>query len=80
MKYIIKLSKQFVVCLLAVMFCCCASTVTGQNDSPRVVKKGVAKVLYGTASFYSNKFNGRKTASGEIYSQAKLMYCRLAPG
>ncbi len=27
---------------------------------------------YGTASFYANKFEGRKTATGEIFSQNKL--------
>lgn len=27
---------------------------------------------YGTASFYHNKFNGRKTASGDLFSQKKL--------
>lgn len=72
--------RQFVVCLLAVMLCCCGFTVNGQNDTPKVAKKGVAKVLYGTASFYSNKFNGRKTASGEIYSQAKFTCaCNVLP-
>ena len=25
------------------------------------------KILYGTASYYSNNFNGKKTANGEIY-------------
>lgn len=30
------------------------------------------KVEYGTASFYSNKFVGRKTANGEIFSQKRL--------
>ena len=30
------------------------------------------KVEYGIASFYANKFNGRKTASGEVFSQKKL--------
>jgi rare lipoprotein A len=30
------------------------------------------KTLYGQASFYSNKFDGRKTASGEIFSQKKM--------
>lgn len=33
---------------------------------------GKAKIQYGVASFYSNKFNGRKTANGEIFSQQKL--------
>lgn len=29
------------------------------------------KVLYGTASYYADKFNGRKTATGHIYSHDK---------
>jgi rare lipoprotein A len=32
-------------------------------------KKNVARVQYGVASFYHNKFEGRKTANGEIFSQ-----------
>ncbi|MBO9633806.1 MAG: septal ring lytic transglycosylase RlpA family protein [Chitinophagaceae bacterium] len=35
-------------------------------------KKKVPKVQYGVASFYHNKFEGRKTANGEIFSQKKL--------
>ena len=31
-----------------------------------------AQILYGLASYYSDKFNGRKTASGEVFSQKKL--------
>lgn len=30
------------------------------------------KTQYGVASFYANKFNGRRTANGEIFSQLKL--------
>lgn len=30
------------------------------------------KVQYGTASFYANKFEGRKTYTGEIFSQKKM--------
>jgi rare lipoprotein A len=38
------------------------------------------KILYGTASYYSNKFEGRKTANGEIYSQKKLTAaCNVLP-
>lgn len=38
------------------------------------------KVLYGTASFYSNKFVGRKTANGEIFSQEKMTAaCNVLP-
>ncbi len=31
-----------------------------------------AKVQYGTASYYADKFNGRRTANGEIFSQEKM--------
>ncbi|HLK28206.1 MAG TPA: septal ring lytic transglycosylase RlpA family protein [Puia sp.] len=34
--------------------------------------KGNIKTQYGIASFYANKFNGRRTANGEIFSQQKL--------
>ena len=38
------------------------------------------KFLYGTASFYSNSFNGKKTANGEIYSQKKMTAaCNVLP-
>ncbi|MBS1599876.1 MAG: septal ring lytic transglycosylase RlpA family protein [Bacteroidetes bacterium] len=29
-------------------------------------------IHYGTASYYANKFEGRKTATGEIFSQKKM--------
>lgn len=39
-----------------------------------------SRVLYGEASFYANKFNGRQTASGEIFSQNKFTCaCNLLP-
>ncbi|MBI1780041.1 MAG: septal ring lytic transglycosylase RlpA family protein [Sphingobacteriales bacterium] len=41
------------------------------QDSTKTKKK-ISRVQYGTASFYSNKFEGRKTASGELFSQKKL--------
>jgi rare lipoprotein A len=38
------------------------------------------KILYGTASYYANTFNGRKTASGEIFSQKKMTAaCNVLP-
>ena len=44
------------------------------------VKGAKPKILYGTASFYSNSFNGRKTANGEIYSHKKLTAaCNVLP-
>lgn len=48
--------------------------VFAQQDSSKLPKKatGKSKIQYGLASFYSNKFNGRKTANGEIFNQQKL--------
>jgi rare lipoprotein A len=43
-----------------------------------VSEKGDVK--YGMASFYANKFEGRKTATGEIFSQNKFTCaCNVAP-
>jgi rare lipoprotein A len=38
------------------------------------------KILYGTASYYANLFNGRQTANGEIFSQDKMTAaCNVLP-
>jgi len=44
------------------------------QDSLRVSRQTPAKtkVQYGIASFYSNSFQGKKTSSGEIFSQKKM--------
>ncbi len=42
--------------------------------------KKTTRVFYGQASFYSNKFNGRRTASGETFDQKKLTCaCNVLP-
>lgn len=39
-----------------------------------------ATVYYGVASYYADKFNGRETASGEIYSHSKsTAACNVLP-
>ena len=38
----------------------------------KVKVKAKSKVLFGTASYYAEKFNGRKTANGEIYDSKKM--------
>ncbi|HET9746241.1 MAG TPA: septal ring lytic transglycosylase RlpA family protein [Chitinophagaceae bacterium] len=44
------------------------------------VNKAKPKILYGTASFYANSFQGKKTANGEIFSQQKLTAaCNILP-
>jgi len=38
------------------------------------------KIYYGTASYYAEKFNGRKTANGEIYDGTKFTAaCNVLP-
>lgn len=38
------------------------------------------KLVYGTASYYSSKFEGKKTANGEIYrSQKMTAACNVLP-
>lgn len=44
------------------------------------IKGAKPKILYGTASYYSNSFNGKKTANGEIYSHKKMTAaCNVLP-
>lgn len=52
-----------------------------QNDrAVKATSKKTTRVFYGQASFYSNKFNGRRTASGEIFDQKKLTCaCNVLP-
>ena len=38
----------------------------------KTTSKKATRVFYGQASFYANKFNGRRTASGEIFDQKKF--------
>ncbi len=57
--------------------CFCSSQAAAQKDSSakpleKTGAKKTGRTLYGQASFYSNKFDGRKTASGEIFKQKKL--------
>lgn len=50
----------------------------GNNTTKK--KKTTPKIIYGTASYYHDKFNGRKTANGEIFSQKKMTAaCNVLP-
>lgn len=53
----------------------------GDQEAPVKTKsKKTTKVFYGQASYYANKFNGRRTASGEIFDQKKLTCaCNVLP-
>jgi len=61
------------------LFLVCMTThaqQTRENADSLSVKQDASakksKVLVGTASYYADKFNGRQTASGEIYDGKKL--------
>ena len=72
----------FRISLLVLILSCGFSPASAQNDSAGVSAsaKKSKKVLYGQASFYSNKFHGRKTANGEIFSQDKFTAaCNVLP-
>lgn len=48
--------------------------------SKKTTPKKATRVFYGQASFYANKFNGRRTASGETFDQKKLTCaCNVLP-
>lgn len=73
---------KFVNYFLAVIFLlmiCCAKGYAQDTPKAKSVKTNT-RVLYGLASFYSNKFNGRKTANGEIFNQNKFTCaCNVLP-
>jgi rare lipoprotein A len=57
-------------------------TVPAQNrSSPEKVKpRKPIRVFYGLASFYANKFEGRRTANGDTFRQKKLTCaCNVLP-
>jgi rare lipoprotein A len=49
-----------------------AIQINAQPLKDSATRKKSAKIQYGTASWYSDKFNGRQTANGEIFSQKKM--------
>lgn len=62
--------------LLGIIFVCLAQTLFGQDSlsiqDRRLLKHERDTVATGIASFYDNKFVGRRTSNGEIFSQKKL--------
>lgn len=52
------------------------------KENPSEVKgqKNSTRLLYGQASYYANKFEGRKTATGEIFKQSQMTAaCNVLP-
>jgi rare lipoprotein A len=71
--------KNLFIYLTAFSFC--GNHVSAQSDQQgHASASSSPKVLYGTASFYANKFEGRQTANGEIFSQKKMTAaCNVLP-
>jgi rare lipoprotein A len=70
--------KQIFICIIAFIFC--VHETTAQDNERLKVYSHIPDVLYGTASYYANKFEGRQTANGEIFSQKKLTAaCNVLP-
>jgi rare lipoprotein A len=59
-------------CSLLLCLLLAFQAVFAQTRSDIHAKKKPARIQYGTASFYSNKFQGRKTAIGEPYDKNKM--------
>ncbi|MBP6024051.1 septal ring lytic transglycosylase RlpA family protein [Ferruginibacter sp.] len=76
-----KIVQLALVLITAIVFIAPLKTFAQQADTATKAKSSKSKrVLYGQASFYANKFEGRKTANGEIFSQKKLTCaCNVLP-
>ena len=59
-------------CFLLLLFILPINSFASKNSVVHAIDTLKSKTLTGIASFYSNKFNGRKTASGELFSQKKM--------
>ena len=74
-----------IVCILQVVmliFFVAPSSVNAQGRpaTDKVKTKKITRVFFGQASFYSNKFSGRRTANGETFDQKKMTCaCNVLP-
>jgi len=71
--------KQILTCLVVLIIYTYESNAQG-TQRMQVSSKNVPDALYGTASYYANKFEGRLTANGEVFSQQKMTAaCNVLP-
>jgi len=81
-KLIVNKIAANICCLLIVVFFSIPFYAGAQNHpvNDKAKTKKATRVFYGQASFYSNKFNGRRTASGETFDQKKFTCaCNVLP-
>lgn len=75
------MSTRIVILLAGTILVGSASAQHKTNTShPPINNSKIAPTHIGTASYYANKFNGRQTANGEIFSQQKMTgACNIIP-
>lgn len=67
--------KYFLISAVLFFYACSSSiryTSTEKNEINRSESKYLTESQTGVASYYADEFNGKKTASGEIYNMNKL--------
>ena len=71
--------KQILICLTLLTLHAHETNAQG-SQRMQVSSKNIPDALYGTASYYANKFEGRLTANGEVFSQQKMTAaCNVLP-
>jgi rare lipoprotein A len=65
-------AQRFVVLLALAMAVGCSSAPRPEKQEKAESREDVVRVLRGKAVFYGDKWHGRKTASGERFSQYKM--------
>jgi len=78
------MKKLFLVLLLLIIFFGSIHAQRKSRHKHRTTKAEASpkkiNIKYGTASFYAKKFNGRKTANGEIFNSTKYTAaCNVLP-
>ena len=75
---VLKYSIKLLLCFNSMAFA--NAQVTDSVEKSEVGIHENKKILYGSASYYNDKFNGKKTSSGEIFSQKKYTAaCNILP-
>ena len=66
------MKKFFPLFYLLVAFVFTTGRAQDETNKPPAKSTPKPKIQYGIASFYSDKFNGRKTSNGEIFNQQNM--------
>jgi len=71
--------KQILICL-TLLTLHAHETNAQSSQRMQVSSKNIPDALYGTAIYYANKFEGRLTANGEVFTQQKMTAaCNVLP-